>query len=422
MHKQFNHYRSYSNSHIHITTPTLKWMRHLNPPSYISDMLTKLLTQNENNRPLLMKLLEEHKSINNSLKQSNPLSMGNKNIKLELLFNKTTLSKIYQMRDMFLEFEEDHSRTLELRELLTMFNSNGIPITKEEIAYLFLGKPMNDHSYQSYKISFLDLVLFALNNENEDKFRNVMKRIKARTKTKTFIPMTIIESLGYVFKKGKITKNISTIQKCINKISNKNEGIEYIKRRKMNYTFRKGSLNDEDINAGKICKCFLNVLDSTQEMLGTIDKHIEKREQLKKQGEQKKQILDNIFGCNNHDKDIVVSSYTSSSTDVFKNKKVAIKAIQKYQHSRNKSHLPNLIGESFTTSTNFSKYINSKNSLLTYKKGSTKTTSNEFNILSLNKTRTSVLSQDKLYSHIQSPRIKINNVILNNAHVPKSFI
>ena len=443
MHRHFNHNRSYSNSHIHITTPTLKWMRHLNPPSYISDTLTNLLTKKEHNKPLLMKLLKDNKSTNSFVKPYNPSSTVNKNIKLELLFNKTTLSKIYQLRDIFLEFEEDHSCTLELRELLTMFNSNGIPITKEEIAYLFLGsKPMNEHNVLNHKFSFLDFVLFALNNENEDKFRNVMKRIKVRTTTKTFIPMTIVESLEYVFKKGKIKKNISTIQKCINKISNKNEpieGIECKKKRKMNNNMiRKRSVN-EDINAGKICKCFLNVLDSTQEMLGTIEKHIEKQEQLKKQDEHKKKVLENIFersdiSCNsktfrgnnslvnNYDKDIVVSSYTSSSTDIFKNKKVAIKAIQKYQYSRNKSHLPNLIGESFTTSTNFSKYINSKNILLTHKKALTKNTSKEFNILSLTKTRNSFLSQDKIYSHIQSPRVRISNIILKNDHIPKGFI
>jgi hypothetical protein len=174
-------------------------------------------------------------------------------------------------------------------------------------------------------------------------------------------------------------------------------------------------------------------------MLGTIEKHIEKQEQLKKQEEHKKKVLENIFersdiSCNsktfrgnnslvnNYDKDIVVSSYTSSFTDIFKNKKAAIKAIQKYQYSRNKSHLPNLIGESFTTSTNFSKYINSKNILLTHKKALTKNTSKEFNILSLTKTRNSFLSQDKINSHIQSPRIRISNIILKNDHIPKGFI
>ena len=51
----------------------------------------------------------------------------------EFLFQKKTLEKIYKMRDIFLQFDEDRSRTLEITELFTMFNSNEIPVTKNEL-------------------------------------------------------------------------------------------------------------------------------------------------------------------------------------------------------------------------------------------------------------------------------------------------
>ena len=67
-----------------------------------------------------------------------------------------------------------------------MFNSNGIPVTKKEIVYPFLNKL----NYKNHKLLCLGFVLFALNNENEDKVRKDMKCIKTRAKLKIFILMT----------------------------------------------------------------------------------------------------------------------------------------------------------------------------------------------------------------------------------------
>ena len=86
-----------------------------------------------------------------------------KKLKPEFLFQKKTLEKIYKMRDIFLQFDEDKSRTLEITELFTMFNSNEIPVTKNELIELFTQKNEKKKKIWEYKLTFLDFVKFSLN-------------------------------------------------------------------------------------------------------------------------------------------------------------------------------------------------------------------------------------------------------------------
>ena len=435
------------NNHSYISSTTLKWMRHLIPPSSIADTLTNLLITRENQQPFILRLLEDHKLLSSISKSTSPslYHTNKKNLRLELLFNKSTLTKIYQMRDIFLEFDEDRSRTLELAELLAMFNSNGIPITKDEIVYLFIGKPKHDHNFQHYKLTFLDFISFALNNESEEKFRRVMENIKTRVKTKTFIPMTLTQSLEYIFIKGKIKKNISTIKRCINKIDKVESNGEYVKIRKkkdIHYVLKKIGVG-EDINANKICKCFSNVLTDTQDLLTKLEKDIEIEETIRKQKEKEQTTLEKIvnkvhgnvninnihlgkhnnsFRCNN-DNNNIQKTYSGSVNNLLKGKQFAIRAIKKYQHKRNNTSLPPLSVNSFSTNSTFSNYIHNHQCLLNHRKGFSKENSKEINKLSFNKTKNSFSSQEKTGSHLHvTPKIKIRSIIFKNDHVPKELI
>lgn len=42
-----------------------------------------------------------------------------------------------QLKELFYKFDEDGSGTLEVSEMLTMFNKNGIPIIREQLEELF---------------------------------------------------------------------------------------------------------------------------------------------------------------------------------------------------------------------------------------------------------------------------------------------
>ena len=126
-----------------IDCATVKWMRHLLPSNFLSSTLTDMLIEKEKKHPFLLRLFEED---NNALKSiinqqgTLPYLNNKKKLKPELLFQKETLEKIYKMMDIFLQFDEDRSRTLEITELHTMFNTNGIPVTKDELVEIFTKK------------------------------------------------------------------------------------------------------------------------------------------------------------------------------------------------------------------------------------------------------------------------------------------
>ena len=113
-----------------IDCATLKWMRHLLPSNALSTTLTDMLVEKEKDQPFLLRILEDKNIIQSIVREGGKLSylQNNKKLKPEFLFQKKTLEKIYKMRDIFLQ-----SRTLEITELFTMFNSNEIPVTKNEL-------------------------------------------------------------------------------------------------------------------------------------------------------------------------------------------------------------------------------------------------------------------------------------------------
>ena len=113
----------------------LKWMRHLLPSNALSTTLTDMLVEKEKDQPFLLRILEDKNIIQSIVREGGKLSylQNNKKLKPEFLFQKKTLEKIYKMRDIFLQCDEDRSRTLEITELFTMFNSNEIPVTKNEL-------------------------------------------------------------------------------------------------------------------------------------------------------------------------------------------------------------------------------------------------------------------------------------------------
>jgi hypothetical protein len=178
-------------------TATIKWMRHLLPYKTITNTFTDMLISKENQEPFIIRLLEDHKLLTSIANNSCPTYQqpsSSKQLKPELLYNTTELSKLCQMRDIFLEFDADRSRTLEIKELLFMFNSNGIPITAEELVELFTEPGKKKKNIWEYKISFLDFIKFALDYECEEKFRKIKEKIQLRHNNKLFIPLTFKNS------------------------------------------------------------------------------------------------------------------------------------------------------------------------------------------------------------------------------------
>ena len=268
-----------------IDCATVKWMRHLLPSNFLSSTLTDMLIEKEKKHPFLLRLFEED---NNALKSiinqqgTLPYLNNKKKLKPELLFQKETLEKIYKMMDIFLQFDEDRSRTLEITELHTMFNTNGIPVTKDELVEIFTKKGEKKKKIWEYKLSFLDFVEFSLSNECDSKFRQLMKKIKERVSSDTYLPMTFPQSLEYIFNKGKIKSNISKISNGIKKIDTLGKRKSLFNGIQPRYSFLRKVGIGKNINVNMICKCFSNVIDISKEKLKTIEKSMSETKAVKK--------------------------------------------------------------------------------------------------------------------------------------------
>ena len=268
-----------------IDCATVKWMRHLLPSNFLSSTLTDMLIEKDKKHPFLLRLFEED---NNALKSiinqqgTLPYLNNKKKLKPELLFQKETLEKIYKMIDIFLQFDEDRSRTLEITELHTMFNTNGIPVTKDELVEIFTKKGEKKKKIWEYKLSFLDFVEFSLSNECDSKFRQLMKKIKERVSSDTYLPMTFPQSLEYIFNKGKIKSNISKISNGIKKIDTLGKRKSLYNGIQPRYSFLRKVGIGKNINVNMICKCFSNVIDISKEKLKTIEKSMSETKAVKK--------------------------------------------------------------------------------------------------------------------------------------------
>ena len=257
---------------------TLKWMRHLLPSHALSDTLTDMLIEKEKDKPFLLRIIEDKNALKTVVKTNSrfPYLKNDKKLKPELLFQKTTLAKIRQLRDIFLQFDADHSRTLEISELFTMFNTNGIPVTKDELIDLFTLRDEKKKKIWEYKLTFLDFVNFSLSEDCEAKYRLLMKKIKQRTNSDIYLPMTLKQTLEHIFNKGKIKLNIAKINKGINKLEKieKKKELEDCNTDKARYLIlRKIGIN-RGINVNMICKSFSNVLNISKEQLERMETQI----------------------------------------------------------------------------------------------------------------------------------------------------
>ena len=65
------------------------------------------------------------------------LSFKNVNINPKYFFNDKTFEKVLKLKEIFLEFDEDGSRKMEINEMEEMFNTNHICATINELVTLF---------------------------------------------------------------------------------------------------------------------------------------------------------------------------------------------------------------------------------------------------------------------------------------------
>lgn len=175
------------------------------------------------------------------------------------LYSQLVMTKIKKLLDIFLEFDEDGSRKLEIGEMVVMFNTNKIPVEEEELVGLFFKDKKLRKDEEPY-LDFYQFMLFALSKASDQDFRSFMRKLKKKKADESkaygnlhkspreinkqqeaeeenlFLPMNFNLVLDYFNNKGKqrdsqakIQEALDIMEEIIKMKGKKNENLETIK-------------------------------------------------------------------------------------------------------------------------------------------------------------------------------------------------
>ena len=209
---------------------TIKWLRQKYSNSLLEKSINTLLP--DNGRPVIPDDESEndrkHRKLMEFLESTKPVIEREKNVNInpKYFFDKKTFEKILKLKEIFLEFDEDGSRKMEIDEMLEMFNQNNICAELNELVQLFFKDDKSKcKNIMSLYLDFYQFMLFALNNEQD--FRNFMRDIKEKYKKdkkkyekegKTYLPMSFNLVLDYFIIKGKERSSLEIIKKSMEDI------------------------------------------------------------------------------------------------------------------------------------------------------------------------------------------------------------
>ena len=97
-------------------------------------------------------------------------------------FSINTVNKIMKLKDIFIEFDEDLSRKLELVEMVEMFNQNNILLEDKNLCELFFPEidteKISAEKMEQLYFDFYEFMQYALSTKSDQSFRNFMRKIK----------------------------------------------------------------------------------------------------------------------------------------------------------------------------------------------------------------------------------------------------
>ena len=268
----------------------IQWLRKKFPESVINKSIYTLLPNNgkpvvpddeseEDKRHRLM--IEYLESLKGPIGRDQYIDINPK-----YFFNKQTWETVLKLKKIFLEFDEDGNRRMELDEMQEMFNSNKINASINDLVDLFFkGKKFKESEIMKLYLNFHQFINFALTKDQE--FREFMRNIKEKAvkekeakikKTKTlsserkskssvisedpeeneknesdeekgqYLPMNFKSLLDYFVDRGKKRESKQTINKAIkemNEIINTNLKKRKPLQKQTNVKDRRGSISSE---------------------------------------------------------------------------------------------------------------------------------------------------------------------------------
>ena len=264
----------------------IQWLRRKFPESVINKSIYTLLPNNgkpvvpedeseEDKRHRLM--LEYLESLKGPIGRDKYIEINPK-----YFFNKQTWETVLKLKQIFLDFDEDGNRRMELDEMQEMFESNKIFASINDLVDLFFkGKKFKEKDIMKLYLNFHQFINFALTKDQE--FREFMRNIKEKAenekikKTKRpsnesqsdviseneeeekddvneekgkYFPMNFKSLLDYFVDRGKQRESREIINKAIkemNEIINTNIKKRKTERKPTYVKERKSSVSSEKI-------------------------------------------------------------------------------------------------------------------------------------------------------------------------------
>ena len=180
--EQIKKYQNISPSQIFYNTNTIKWFK----KKYNEDLIKKsIYSLFPNNCQPIMK--EEEWTAQRILREflTHYLKPEDKYkdiwINPKYFFSKEVYESILKLKEIFLQFDEDGSRKMEIDEMTTMFNINNINVTEEDLCGLFFkGKKYKQEDINKLYLDFFQFMNFALSKKSDQDFRVFMRNIKEK--------------------------------------------------------------------------------------------------------------------------------------------------------------------------------------------------------------------------------------------------
>ena len=269
----------------------IQWLRKKFPETVINKSIYTLLPNNgkpvvpddeseEDKRHRLM--IEYLESLKGPIGRDQYIDINPK-----YFFNKQTWETVLKLKQIFLDFDADGNRRMELDEMQEMFESNKIPANINDLVDLFFkGKKFKESEIMKLYLNFHQFINFALTKDKE--FREFMRNIREKVekenkketnKTKTniskktsgvinetteynekeeedeedkrhYFPMNFKSLLDYFVDRGKQRESREIIDKAIKEMNNIiNISIKKLKpaKKKTIIKEKKSSINSEKV-------------------------------------------------------------------------------------------------------------------------------------------------------------------------------
>ena len=197
-----------SNNIFYNTSYFKFFKRHIKPKEMEKELISLIYSKNADNFPKTDR--------NNYSKEKE------KNLNLDVYFQKNSIILINKIRDLFIEFDIDKSNSFDQNEFYHMFNINKIPIKMNEIIYLF------NFNKQKKAITFSELINLTFDPDFDKRYKIIISKVKPRCEKGIICPNDFSGMLSHLCEFGKLSSDVKNFRKELLRAKKKKSTIKHI--------------------------------------------------------------------------------------------------------------------------------------------------------------------------------------------------